>query len=120
MALDWPRTRHIRGISGLRAEPTGAAICFNADVPAIAKVDHKAGSVLTVKVASPFMVGSDQLGSVQNYLPLGLANHVKLISRLKGISQLSMMMSRSIPILPPTGCAKKQLLCLAADLDTYI
>ena len=31
---------------GLRAEPTGAAICFNADVPAIAKANLKAGSIL--------------------------------------------------------------------------
>ena len=31
---------------GLRAEPTGAAICFNADVPAIAKTDLDKGSML--------------------------------------------------------------------------
>ena len=41
MAFNWPRTWHISSISRAAAESTGAAICFNADVPAIAKVDLK-------------------------------------------------------------------------------
>ena len=70
---------------GLRAEPTGAAICFNADVPAIAKADLKAGSVLDGEGGFTIYGGvrPARLSVAQNYLPLGLANHVKLIRPVK-------------------------------------
>ncbi len=70
---------------GLRAEPTGAAICFNADVPAIAKVDLKAGSILDGEGGFTIYGGvrPARLSVAQNYLPLGLANHAKLIRPVK-------------------------------------
>jgi predicted homoserine dehydrogenase-like protein len=70
---------------GLRAEPTGAAICFNADVPAIAKTDLNAGSILDGEGGFTVYGGvrPATISVDQNYLPLGLANHVKLIKPLK-------------------------------------
>ena len=70
---------------GLRAEPTGAAIYFNADVPAIAKVDLKAGSILDGEGGFTIYGGvrPARLSVAQNYLPLGLAKHAKLIKPVK-------------------------------------
>ena len=70
---------------GLRAEPTGAAICFNADVPAIAKVDLKAGSILDGEGGFTIYGGvrPARLSVARNYLPLGLAKHAKLIKPVK-------------------------------------
>lgn len=70
---------------GLRAEPTGNAICFNADVPAIAKADLNAGSILDGEGGFTIYGGvrPAELSIAQNYLPLGLANHVKLIRSVK-------------------------------------
>ena len=70
---------------GLRAEPTGAAICFNADVPAIAKVDLRAGSILDGEGGFTIYGGvrPARLSVARNYLPLGLAKHAKLIKPAK-------------------------------------
>ena len=69
----------------LRAEPTGAAICFNADVPAIAKVDLKAGSILDGEGGFTIYgsVRPAKLSVAQNYLPLGLSNHARLVRPVK-------------------------------------
>ena len=70
---------------GLRGEPTGAATCFNADVPAIAKADLGAGSMLDGEGGFTIYGGVRPAAmSVANrYLPLGLANHVKLVRPVK-------------------------------------
>ncbi len=70
---------------GLRAEPTGAAIGFNADVPAIAKADLSAGSMLDGEGGFTVYGGvrPATISVAENYLPLGMANHVKLIRPLK-------------------------------------
>ncbi len=70
---------------GLRAEPTGAATCFNADVPAIAKADLNAKSTLDGEGGFTVYGGVRPaiISVANNYLPLGLANHVKLIRPLK-------------------------------------
>ena len=70
---------------GLRGEPTGAATCFNADVPAIAKADLGAGSMLDGEGGFTIYGGARPAAmSVANrYLPLGLANHVKLARPVK-------------------------------------
>ncbi|MDC6457601.1 Gfo/Idh/MocA family oxidoreductase [Alphaproteobacteria bacterium] len=70
---------------GLRGEPTGAATCFNADVPAIAKADLGAGSMLDGEGGFTIYGGVRPAAmSVSNrYLPLGLANHVKLVRPVK-------------------------------------
>jgi predicted homoserine dehydrogenase-like protein len=66
---------------GLRREPTGVAICFNADVIATAKRDLKPGEMLdgeggyTVFGKLFPSRKSLALGS----LPLGLAHHLKLV-----------------------------------------
>ena len=70
---------------GLRGEPTGAATCFIADVPAIAKADLGAGSMLDGEGGFTIYGGVRPAAmSVANrYLPLGLANHVKLVRTVK-------------------------------------
>ena len=70
---------------GLRGEPTGAATCFNADVPAIAKADLGAGSMLDGEGGFTIYGGVRPAAmSVANrYLPLGLANNVKLVRPAK-------------------------------------
>ena len=70
---------------GIRGEPTGAATCFNADVPAIAKADLGAGSLLDGEGGFAIYGGVRPAAiSVANrYLPLGLANHVKLVRPVK-------------------------------------
>ena len=70
---------------GLRGEPTGAATCFNADVPAIAKADLGAGSMLDGEGGFTIYGGVRPAAmSVTNrYLPLGLANNVKLVRPVK-------------------------------------
>lgn len=66
---------------GLRAEATGAAICFNGDVAAIAKRDLKPGELLDGEGGHTVSGGLRQAAeSVRNgYLPLGLAHGVKLV-----------------------------------------
>ena len=70
---------------GLRGEPTGAATCFNADVPAIAKADLGAGSMLDGEGGFTIYGGVRPAAmSVANrYLPLGLANNIKLLRPVK-------------------------------------
>jgi predicted homoserine dehydrogenase-like protein len=65
----------------LRNEPTGSAICFNADVVATAKRDLKAGEILDGEG------GYTVYGNIQpakksvdaQCLPLGLAHNLKLV-----------------------------------------
>ncbi|HRK25074.1 MAG TPA: Gfo/Idh/MocA family oxidoreductase [Beijerinckiaceae bacterium] len=66
---------------GLRGEATGAAVCFNGDVAAIAKRDLKPGEMLDGEGGYTVSGGLRQaMDSVRGgYLPLGLAHKVKLI-----------------------------------------
>lgn len=70
---------------GLRGESTGAAVCFNGDVAAIAKRDLKPGEMLDGEggytVAGGLRQASDAVKG--GYLPLGLAHKVKLIRAVK-------------------------------------
>ena len=95
----------------LRGKPRGAAICFNADVSAIAKADLKAGSILDGE--GDFTIYGEVRSSVitltRNYLPLGLANHVKLVHLEKPISLSVLMMSKLKQIHLPTQCERKPL-----------
>ncbi len=70
---------------GLRGEPTGAATCFNADVPAIAKTDLTAGSILDGEGGFTIYGGvrPAEISVKNKYLPLGLANNVQLIRPVK-------------------------------------
>lgn len=67
--------------AALRKEPTGAPICFNADVVATAKRRLKAGEVLDGE--GGFRVWGKQTPAqtslAEGYLPLGLAHNVKLV-----------------------------------------
>jgi len=65
---------------GVRGEPTGVATCFHADVAAFAKKDLPAGSMLDGEGGFTIYGGvRPAVDSVaKNYLPLGLANQVKL------------------------------------------
>lgn len=64
----------------LRREPTGAPVCFNSDVVATAKRALRAGEVLDGE--GGFCVWGRQTPAArsleQGYLPLGLAQHVRL------------------------------------------
>jgi predicted homoserine dehydrogenase-like protein len=66
--------------AALRREPTGAPICFNADVVAIAKRDLKAGEI--VDGEGGFCVWGRQMPAARScaagLLPLGLAHGVRL------------------------------------------
>jgi predicted homoserine dehydrogenase-like protein len=70
---------------GLRGEPTGAATCFNADVVATAKRDLKPGEILDGEGGycvwgKLFQAGKSlALGG----LPLGLAQHIKLVRAVR-------------------------------------
>jgi predicted homoserine dehydrogenase-like protein len=70
---------------GLRGEATGAAITFNADVPAIAKTDMDRGSILDGEGGFTIYGGvrPATLSVANNYLPLGLANNVELLRPVK-------------------------------------
>jgi predicted homoserine dehydrogenase-like protein len=76
---------------GLRGEPTGAAMCFNADVVATAKRDLKAGETLdgeggyTVRGKLLPAERSLQLGG----LPLGLAHGAKLVRAVRADQPLT-------------------------------
>jgi predicted homoserine dehydrogenase-like protein len=66
--------------AALRKEPTGAPVCFNSDVAAIAKRALKRGEMLDGE--GGFLVWGKQmpaaLSLAQGYLPIGLAHGVKL------------------------------------------
>jgi predicted homoserine dehydrogenase-like protein len=66
--------------AALRREPTGAPVCFNADVVATAKRDLKAGEMLDGE--GGFTVWGKQTPAkaslAEGYLPLGLAHKVRL------------------------------------------
>ena len=70
---------------GLRGEATGVATCFNADVSAFAKRDLAAGSILDGEggftIYGEVRPAADSVAN--NYLPLGLANQVKLKNSIK-------------------------------------
>jgi predicted homoserine dehydrogenase-like protein len=70
---------------GLRGESTGAAICFNGDVAAIAKRDLNPGEMLDGEggytVAGGLRPAADSVAG--GYLPLGLAHKAKLIRPVK-------------------------------------
>lgn len=70
---------------GIRGESTGAAICFNGDVAAIAKRDLQPGEMLDGEgghtVAGGLRKAKDSVKG--GYLPLGLAHKVKLIRPVK-------------------------------------
>ena len=70
---------------GIRGEATGAAVCFNADVPAIAKADLGQGTMLDGEGGFTIYGGvrPAALSVANNYLPLGLANHVELLRPVK-------------------------------------
>ena len=64
----------------LRGEPTGYARVFNADVVAIAKSSLRAGTLLDGEGGATIYGGlrPADISISHGYLPLGLANHVKL------------------------------------------
>jgi predicted homoserine dehydrogenase-like protein len=70
---------------GLRAEPTGAATCFNADVVATAKRDLKPGEILDGE--GGFTVWGKLFQADKSLaiggLPLGLAHKLKLVRAVK-------------------------------------
>src|SRR5450432_909763 len=70
---------------GLRAEPTGAAICFNADVVATAKRDLKPGEILDGEGGYTVWGKLFQAGKslALGGLPLGLAHNIKLVRAVK-------------------------------------
>ncbi len=70
---------------GLRAEPTGAAICFNADVVATAKRDLKPGEILDGEGGYTVWGKLFQAGKslALGGLPLGLAHKLKLVRAVK-------------------------------------
>ncbi len=75
----------------LRREPTGAAICFNADVIATAKRDLAAGEMLDGEggytVYGHLFPAAKSLG--MGSLPLGLAHNVKLLRGVKAGQSLA-------------------------------
>jgi predicted homoserine dehydrogenase-like protein len=70
---------------GLRREPTGAAVCFNADVVATAKRDLKPGEILDGE--GGYTVWGKLLPAQKSIalggLPLGLAHGAKLVRAVK-------------------------------------
>ena len=70
---------------GLRREPTGAAVCFNADVVATAKRDLKPGEILDGE--GGYTVRGKLLPAQKSIaiggLPLGLAHGAKLVRAVK-------------------------------------
>jgi len=70
---------------GLRREPTGAAVCFNADVVATAKRDLKPGEILDGE--GGYTVWGKLLPAQKSMalggLPLGLAHGAKLVRAVK-------------------------------------
>lgn len=68
--------------AALRREPTGAPVCFNADVVATAKRDLAAGEILDGE--GGFCVWGKQAPAAaslaEGWLPLGLAHKVKLLN----------------------------------------
>ena len=76
---------------GLRREPTGAAICFNADVVATAKRDLRAGETLDGE--GGYTVWGKLLPAAKSLtlggLPLGLAHGAKLVHPVKAGNPLT-------------------------------
>jgi predicted homoserine dehydrogenase-like protein len=76
---------------GLRREPTGAAVCFNADVVATAKRDLKPGEILDGE--GGYTVWGKLLPAQKSMalggLPLGLAHGAKLVRAVKAGASLA-------------------------------
>ena len=76
---------------GVRGEPTGAAVCFNADVVATAKRDLKAGEILDGE--GGYTVWGKLLPAQKSIalggLPLGLAHGAKLVRAVKAGAPLA-------------------------------
>jgi predicted homoserine dehydrogenase-like protein len=76
---------------GLRREPTGAAVCFNADVVATAKRDLKPGEILDGE--GGYTVWGKLLPAQKSIalggLPLGLAHGAKLVRTVKAGAPLA-------------------------------
>src|SRR5438034_3483636 len=76
---------------GLRREPTGAAVCFNADVVATAKRDLRAGETLDGE--GGYTVWGKLLPAAKSLtlggLPLGLAHGTKLMRAVRAGSPLT-------------------------------
>jgi predicted homoserine dehydrogenase-like protein len=76
---------------GLRREPTGAAVCFNADVVATAKRDLKPGEILDGE--GGYTVWGKLLPAKKSIalggLPLGLAHGAKLVRAVKAGAPLA-------------------------------
>ncbi|HEV8258221.1 MAG TPA: SAF domain-containing protein [Casimicrobiaceae bacterium] len=76
---------------GLRREPTGAAVCFNADVVATAKRDLKPGEILDGE--GGYTVWGKLLPAQKSIalggLPLGLAHGAKLVRAVKAGAPLA-------------------------------
>jgi predicted homoserine dehydrogenase-like protein len=70
---------------GLRNEPTGSAVCFNADVVATAKRDLKAGEMLDGEGGYTVWgkLFQAERSLAHGGLPLGLAHNVKLVRDVK-------------------------------------
>jgi predicted homoserine dehydrogenase-like protein len=89
---------------GLRREPTGAAVCFNADVVATAKRDLKPGEILDGE--GGYTVWGKLLPAQKSLalggLPLGLAHGAKLIRAVKAGAPLAwsdVTMDETLPAL---------------------
>ena len=69
------------GAIAVRGEPTGAAVCFHADVAAVAKAALPVGTILDGEGGATIYGGLRPAElSVKNcYLPLGLANRARLV-----------------------------------------
>jgi predicted homoserine dehydrogenase-like protein len=108
---------------GLRGEPTGAAVCFNADVVATAKRDLKAGETLDGE--GGYTVWGKLLPADKSLtlggLPLGLAHGAKLVREVKAgesLTWVDVALDQTLPALairremeamfgPPTAAIKR-------------
>ena len=89
---------------GLRREPTGAAVCFNADVVATAKRDLRPGDLLDGEggytVWGKLMTARDS--AAKKALPIGLAHGAKLVRAVKAGAPLAwsdVAMDETLPAL---------------------
>lgn len=102
---------------GIRAEPTGAAICFNADVSAIAKTNLNAGSILDGEGGFTIYGGvrPSTTSVAKRYLPLGLANYVKLVRPVKKDQPISFDDVEIETTSPAYAMRQKTVALLAGD-----
>ena len=69
------------GSVAVRAEASGAAVCFHADVPAVAKASLDVGTILDGEGGATIYGGlrPASVSVAAGYLPLGLANKARII-----------------------------------------